>query len=146
MVKVSLPKGQVVIDPFSGQSLSREEVVRASGAVPAAQRVGGRFRGADGAVSAGRAAAKIIARMLRNIKEIHRTQQDWARLIAVQDRLIILLPQAWGEYRDQGLAHASHGNAQRAVLDLENYLVHAEEAYDLDAVAERVAELRRAKN
>jgi regulator of sirC expression with transglutaminase-like and TPR domain len=26
MVKVNLPKGQVVIDPFTGQSLSREEL------------------------------------------------------------------------------------------------------------------------
>ncbi|MBU6502053.1 MAG: tetratricopeptide repeat protein [Burkholderiales bacterium] len=146
MVKVSLPKGQVVIDPFSGQSLSREEL---SERLEPYQRRSGLvddFEVPMGLYLQAAPPREIIARMLRNLKEIHRTQQDWARLIAVQDRLIILLPQAWGEYRDRGLAHASHGNAQRAVLDLENYLVHAEEAYDLDAVAERVAELRRAKN
>lgn len=31
------------------------------------------------------------------------------RLIAVQDRLVVLLPDAWSEYRDRGLAHAEQG-------------------------------------
>jgi regulator of sirC expression with transglutaminase-like and TPR domain len=44
----------------------------------------------------------IIARMLRNLKEIHHAQEDWQRAIAVQDRLVILLPDAWAEYRDRG--------------------------------------------
>jgi regulator of sirC expression with transglutaminase-like and TPR domain len=87
---------------------------------------------------------EIIGRMLRNLKEIHRTQEDWVRLIAVQDRLIALLPEAWGEYRDRGLAHAEQGNTTLAVTDLETYLMHAEEGLDLDVLAERVARLRRA--
>jgi regulator of sirC expression with transglutaminase-like and TPR domain len=53
--------------------------------------------------------------MLRNLKEIHRTQEDWLRLIAVQDRLLILLPDAWAEYRDRGLAWAEMGDARLAV-------------------------------
>ena len=73
----------------------------------------------------------------------HRTQEDWSRLIAVQDRLIVLLPQAWVEYRDRGLAHAQAGHAGRALEDLETYLVNADEGVDLDAIAERVAELKR---
>jgi regulator of sirC expression with transglutaminase-like and TPR domain len=85
----------------------------------------------------------IIARMLRNLKEIHTTQEDWSRLIAVQDRLIVLLPQAWVEYRDRGLAHAQAGHAGRALEDLETYLVNTEEGVDLVAIAERVAELKR---
>ena len=31
---------------------------------------------------------EIVARMLRNLKEIHRAQEDWGRMIAVQDRLL----------------------------------------------------------
>jgi regulator of sirC expression with transglutaminase-like and TPR domain len=146
MVKVNLPKGQVVIDPFTGQSLSREEL---SERLEPYQRRSGLvddFEAPIGLYLQATPARDIIARMLRNLKEIHKTQQDWQRLIAVQDRLIVLLPQAWGEYRDRGLAHASHGNAAKAVADLETYLVHAEEAFDIDAVADRVAELRRAMN
>ena len=84
--------------------------------------------------------------MLRNIKEIHQAQEDWQRLIAVQDRLIVLLPDAWAEYRDRGLAHAEQGHTGLAVGDLETYLVHAQDALDIDAIADRVADLRRAKN
>ena len=88
----------------------------------------------------------IIARMLRNLKEIHQAQEDWQRLIAVQDRLVILLPEAWAEYRDRGLAHAEQGHAAMAVTDLETYLVHAQDSLDIDFIADRVSELRRAKN
>jgi len=88
----------------------------------------------------------IIARMLRNLKEIHRAQEDWQRLIAVQDRLLVLLPDAWAEYRDRGLAHAEQGHAALAVLDLETYLIHAQDSLDIDAIADRVADLRRERN
>ena len=76
----------------------------------------------------------------------HAAQEDWQRTIAVQDRLITLSPDAWGEWRDRGLAHAAQGHATRAVHDLETYLRHAEDALDLDVIAERVAALRRAEN
>jgi regulator of sirC expression with transglutaminase-like and TPR domain len=59
---------------------------------------------------------------------------------------VILLPEAWAEYRDRGLAHAEQGNTGEAVRDLEIYLVHAQDALDIDAIADRVADLRRAKN
>jgi len=81
--------------------------------------------------------------MLRNLKEVHHAQEDWQRVIAVQDRLVTLLPGAWGEYRDRGIAHAEQGNTALAVRDLEIYLTNAEDALDIDAVAERVAALRR---
>ena len=56
----------------------------------------------------------IIACMLRNLQgEVHRSQQDWQRLTAVLDRLVVLSPQAWGERRDRGLAHAELGNARK---------------------------------
>jgi len=82
--------------------------------------------------------------MLRNLKEIHRAQEDWQRLVAVQDRLVILLPEAWGEWRDRGLAHAEQGHAALAVQDLETYLANAQDALDIDLIAERVQSLRRA--
>ena len=146
MVKVNLPKGQVVIDPFTGQSLSREEL--AERLEPYKRRSGlvEEFEVPLGLYLQAAPPRDIIARMLRNLKEIHQTQEDWVRLIAVQDRLVVLLPEAWSEFRDRGLAHAEQGNSQRAVRDLETYLIHAEEALDIDVIADRVAELRRARN
>ncbi len=143
MVKVNLPKGQVVIDPFSGQSLSREEL--AERLEPFRQRSGASddFDVPMGLYLQSAAPRDIISRMLRNLKEIHKTQEDWLRLIAVQDRLIVLQPEAWIEYRDRGLAWAAQGEAARAVADLETYLAHAEDALDIDAMVERLMELRR---
>jgi regulator of sirC expression with transglutaminase-like and TPR domain len=146
MVKVNLPKGQVVIDPFSGQSLSREEL--AERLEPYKRRSGliDEFDVPLGLYLQAATPRDIIARMLRNLKEIHRAQQDWPRLVAVLDRLIVLLPEAWGEHRDRGLAHAELGNTTLAVTDLEAYLFHADEGLDIDAIADRVAALRRAEN
>jgi regulator of sirC expression with transglutaminase-like and TPR domain len=146
MVKVNLPKGQVVIDPFTGQSLSREEL--AERLEPYKRRSGlvDEFEVPLGLYLQAAPARDIIARMLRNLKEIHNAQEDWQRLIAVQDRLVILLPEAWAEYRDRGVAHAEQGHTALAVIDLETYLVHAQDALDIDIIADRVANLRRAKS
>jgi len=88
-------------------------------------------------------ARDIIARMLFNLKDIHAAQEDWGRLIAVLDRLIVLLPQAWPEYRDRGLAHAEAGHRGHALEDLETYLANEQTAADRSAIASRVADLRR---
>ncbi|MDQ7955838.1 MAG: tetratricopeptide repeat protein [Rhodocyclaceae bacterium] len=146
MLKVTLPKGQVVIDPFTGKSLSREELSERLDPYKRSSGLVGDFDVPLGLYLQPAMPREIVGRMLRNLKEIHRTQEDWVRLIAVQDRLVVLLPEAWAEYRDRGLAHAEQGHTELAVRDLETYLAHAEDALDVDAVAERVAALRRERS
>jgi regulator of sirC expression with transglutaminase-like and TPR domain len=144
MVKVLLPKGQVVLDPISGQSLSREELAER---LEPYKRRNGLVDDYDVPLGLYLQAATprdIIARMLRNLKEVHRTQHDWQRLITVLDRLIVLLPDAWGERRDRGLAHAERGNTLEAMADLEAYLAHAEDGLDIDLIADRLSALRNA--
>ena len=144
MVKVTLPKGQVIIDPFTGQSLSREELSQRL--EPYRQRSGlvDDFEVPLGLYLQSASPREIIARMLRNLKEIYMSQEDPARLIAVLDRLLVLQPDSWSDRRDRGLAWAEQGDAQRALPDLQAYLDHAEDALDLDVVSQRVAQLRRA--
>jgi regulator of sirC expression with transglutaminase-like and TPR domain len=142
LVKVNLSDGQVVMDPLTGQSLSGDDL---------AERLEP-YRGLAGLLDEpeiplglylqAAAPREILARMLRNLKEIHAAQEDWHRLIAVQDRLIILLPQAWPEYRDRGLAHAQAGSKGHALKDLETYLAHAVAAADRAWIAARAAGLR----
>jgi regulator of sirC expression with transglutaminase-like and TPR domain len=146
MVKVNLPKGQVVIDPFTGQSLSREELSERLEPFRQSGGLADEFEVPIGLYLQSVPSRDIIARMLRNLKDIHRTQQDWQRLIAVQDRLIVLQPEAWTEYRDRGLAWAAQGEAGRAAADLETYLAHAGDALDIDAMAERLAQLRQSRH
>ncbi len=145
MVKVNLPKGQVVIDPISGQSLSREEL--AERLEPFRQRgsLSDDFEVPIGLYLKSSPPRDIITRMLRNLKDIHKSQEDLPRLIAVLDRLIVLQPDAWPEHRDRALAWAALGDLTRAVADLETYLTHAEDALDIDAMAERLAQLRRSR-
>lgn len=144
MVKVSLPRGQVVIDPFTGQSLSREDLSERLEPYQRGQGLTDEFEAPLGLFLQAATPRDIIARMLRNLKEIHQTQEDWSRLVMVQDRLVVLLPKAWAEVRDRGLAYAEMGNSAQALIDLEAYLQHAEDGLDIDAIAERVAQLRRA--
>jgi regulator of sirC expression with transglutaminase-like and TPR domain len=146
MVKVNLPKGQVVIDPFTGQSLSREELSERLEPFRLKNTLDDEFDMPIGLYLQSALPRDIINRMLRNLKEIHKTQEDWQRLIAVEDRLIVLQPDAWTEYRDRGLAWAVQGHVARAVPDLEKYLACAEDALDLDTIAERLSQLRRQSN
>lgn len=143
MVKVNLPMGQAVIDPGTGKSLSRENLSELL--EPYRRRSGliDEFETPLGLYLQTASSRDIIARMLRNLKEIYTTQSDWRRLLAVQERLIVLLPESWSEFRDRGLAHAELGHREQAVADLECYLVHADDVVDVDAIAERVDSLRR---
>lgn len=142
LVKVMLPIGQAVIEPLTGRSLSREELSemlepyrKRSGLVDA-------FEAPLGLYLQSATPREILARMLRNLKEIYKSQDDWPRLLAVQERLVVLLPESWSEYRDRGLVHASLGHQAAALADLECYLVHAENVVDVDAVAQQVSVLR----
>lgn len=146
MLKVTLPKGQVVIDPFTGKSLSREELSERLEPYKRGNGLVGDFDVPLGLYLQPAAPREIIGRMLRNLKEVHQAQEDWQRLIAVQDRLIVLVPDAWGEYRDRGMAHAEQGHAVQAVRDLDTYVRHVEDALDLDVIGERLAALRRTAN
>jgi len=146
LVKIHLPKGQVVIDPFTGLSLSREELSERLDPYKRHSGLVGEFDVPLGLYLQSAKPRDIVARMLRNLKEVHKSHADGQRLLAVQNRLVVLLPQAWAEYRDRGLTHADLGHTREAVNDLEQYLVGAEEALDGDVIADRISTLRRALN
>jgi len=146
MVKVQLSKGQVLMDPFTGQSFSAEDLSERLEPYKRRSGLTGEFDVPLGLYLQSAPPRDILARMLRNLKEIHRSEQDSERLLAVQERLVALLPESWPEYRDRGLVHAERGQAAQAADDLQVYLTHAEDALDRDYVAERLADLRRASH
>ena len=143
MMKVSLPKGQVVMDPMDGKSLSRDQLAERLEPFKRPAAPVDDFEAPLGLYLQSAPARDIIARMLRNLKEIYKSQADWPRMLAVMDRLIILLPQAWSEYRDRGLVHSELSHARQAVQDLERYVAHAPNGADIHAVVQRLNELRR---
>ena len=134
LVKLHLPAGEVLLDPLDGRSLSREELEERL--EPFCQQRG---LVGDDAVPLGlflQAASPrdILARMLGNLKSIHRAAGDPVSGLAVQERLVRLLPQAWEEWRDRGLLLAELGQGQTAAEDLALYLREVPDAEDADRI------------
>jgi regulator of sirC expression with transglutaminase-like and TPR domain len=141
LVKLRATKGEVVIDPLSGQSLSREDLEERLAPYRRERGLTGEFDVPLGLFLQAAAPRDVIARLLRNLKEIHRTAEDWPRLLAVCDRLVVLLPQAWEEHRDRGLTQAELGHDEAAAVDLAAYLKHMPDAEDAASLRQRLEEL-----
>ncbi len=99
LVKVRLPfphEGQVVLDPFTGDSLSKEDLLERLAPMHAESGMH-----IDGDVSEEllahylRAATprEIVARMLRNLEEVYTSRQEFEWLALTKKRLEVLLPQ-----------------------------------------------------
>ena len=134
--------GEVVIDPVNGQSLSREQLDDMLQPYKRSHGLVGDFDVPLGLFLQAAPPREVVARMLRNLKEIHRSAEDWPRLVAVQHRLVILLPEAHEERRDRGLAFAELGQTDAAATDLAHYLAQCPDADDHGALGERLQELR----
>jgi regulator of sirC expression with transglutaminase-like and TPR domain len=141
LVKLHMPRGEVVLDPFSGRSLSREELDERLLPYRRQRGLMGEFEAPLGLFLQTAPPRDVIARLLRNLKEIHRTAGDVPRQLAVLERLVILLPQAWEERRDRGLLRAQLGQAPLAADDLAQYLAQCPDAADAAALRERLRAL-----
>ena len=143
LVKIAMPRGEVVLDPFTGHSLAREELderlapyLRQHGLVGDNEVPLGLFLQAA-------PARDVVARMLRNLKEIYRRSGDTQRLIQVLERMVIVLPQAWEEQRDLALALADAGHHAGAATALNLYLENQPTAEDAAPLRRRLAAWRR---
>jgi len=143
LVKLKIGTNEVLLDPFTGESLSRSRLDEILQGYVEAQ---GLDRDADLPLEYFLQAAtprQILARMLRNLKEIHRQAKDWPRLLAVQQRLVLLLPQDAAERRDRGLVLEALGHWPAAAEDLTHYLsAQGQAAPDSDELRARVEKLR----
>jgi regulator of sirC expression with transglutaminase-like and TPR domain len=141
LVKCKMGLGEAVIDPFTGESLSPSRLderlaqYRHGSGLPDDLELPLEFFL--------RAATKrqILARMLRNLKEVHRTAGDGLRLLAVQQRLVVLLPGEPAERRDRGLVLAALGATAAAADDLAYYLAECGDAADAPELRARLTVL-----
>jgi regulator of sirC expression with transglutaminase-like and TPR domain len=154
LVKLQLPRtidsaegpargGDVIIDPFSGRSLGREELEERL--LPYRQQRG---LVGDAEVPLARylqpaQPRDVIARLLRNLKEVHRSTRDWPRLAAVLQRLVILLPQDWEERRDHAMVLFQLGRLELAAAELASYLENRPEASDAAVLKRQLAAWQR---
>lgn len=142
LMKLTVQSGDIVLDPFNGASLSREELEERlepyfeqrhyPGAIPLAYYLHAAHP------------REILVRMLRNLKALFTEHMLWQRLLGVQQRLVILLPDEITERRDRGLAYANLECPKAALEDLEAYLAVCPHASDAEALRGKLPELREA--
>ena len=146
LVKVTLEGGLVVLDPLTGESLGVENLAERLGPYRAEIDASSSADLDDGETPMGLylqacPPRDMLARMLRNLKEIFRSQEDWPRTLCVLDRLVLLLPDVWAERRDRGLVYAEMGLKSEALKDLQLYLQAEPQAMDHEALRDRIQEL-----
>ncbi len=134
LVKVTMPRGEVVIDPFSGVSLSREDLEERLQPYREQRGAVGEDEVPLGLFLQACSERDLIARMLNNLKEIHRSHGDWLRLERVQARLVVLLPTAWEERRDHAMVLAELGAHEKASRALTVYLQMCPKAWDAEVL------------
>jgi regulator of sirC expression with transglutaminase-like and TPR domain len=140
LLRVALPEGDVMLDPTTGKSLSESEMVEML--EPYVTRSGEPIVGALRMLLQPATRREIIARMLRNLKSVYLQTERWQRLLAVQQRLVILLPENIEEVRDRGFAYARLDYLRPALEDLERYLDDCPDAEDATVVESQLHELR----
>lgn len=142
LMRISMGNGEVVLDPFSGESLSRSRLDEMLQAFRDSTGLRGDLDLPVDLFLQAVPAREILARMLRNLKEIHRSNLDWARVLAVMQRLVLLLPDAPAERRDRGQAFEHLGHFDAAAADYVLYLDQCPDAPDHASVKQRLFGLR----
>ena len=142
LMKLSIKTGDIILDPFNGASLSREEIEERlepyfiNGRNPEDPPLASYLANAT--------ERSILARMLRNLKAVYAEQPHWKEFLNVQQKLVILLPGEIEERRDRGLAYSNLDCPNAALQDIEAYLAQCPQATDAELLRMRLPELRAA--
>jgi regulator of sirC expression with transglutaminase-like and TPR domain len=127
----------LVLDPFGGgRVLARAE------AEAVASRAVGRAVTLTDAHFAPTSKAQIVVRMLRNLEGIYARREDWAKALAVIDRLLVADADAPAHLRDRGTVLVKLGDLHRGASAWERYLTHYPQARDAAAFKEELRRVR----
>ncbi|MGB5082696.1 MAG: tetratricopeptide repeat protein [Burkholderiales bacterium] len=142
LVKLSVKRGQLVLDPFIGGEAQSESDLRErlaqvlpSGKAKQAQL--------DPYLEPA-TPRQIIARLLRNLKNIYVQTGKLERALAVMHRMLLVLPESAEELRDRGFVYQQLECFRPALSDLQNYLRRRPEAPDAAEIHGKIVELRQA--
>ncbi|MFO1349637.1 MAG: transglutaminase-like domain-containing protein [Gammaproteobacteria bacterium] len=139
LVKLELDDSMVVLDPFfGGLSLGESELMERLTAVsdePKPSRAD-LLRLLD---STGK--KDILARLLRNLKNIYVQKDDLPRALAVYNRIIMIGRATNDEFRERGLILEKLDCGRAAIQDYRRYLAIQPDATDRAAIEERITDL-----
>jgi regulator of sirC expression with transglutaminase-like and TPR domain len=141
LVKLPLPGGDIVIDPFfSGVTLNDLElmnrIVTLFGSYPADLDLQN--------IMTGVGKKAILARMLRNLKNIYMQKGDYHRALSMSNNLMIVTPTSATEIRDRGVILEYLECTNAALYDYQQYLELAPNAQDQQIIRGRMLALHHA--
>ncbi|TVQ11750.1 MAG: hypothetical protein EA368_05050 [Leptolyngbya sp. DLM2.Bin27] len=87
----------------------------------------------------------FLVRMLTNLKLIYLQNRDVPKVLEAINRILLIYPEAVGEWRDRGLIYYQQGLLDQALLDLERYLYqhpNATDAFEIRRVIEQIESVR----
>jgi regulator of sirC expression with transglutaminase-like and TPR domain len=142
LMKVPVKSGDIIIDPFNGASLSREEIEQRLEPYINSEKEYSELSLTR--LLADAEPREILVRMLRNLKALFAEHPDWQQFLNVQKRLMILLPDDMNERRDRGLAYAHLDCPQAALQDIEAYIAAHPNAKDGEKLRSLLPDLRTA--
>lgn len=141
LVKCTLHAGVVVLDPFAkGASLSAQALCERLDA--GTEDTAGQDTGRLKAVLQAASTAEILARMLRNLKAIHRQRGDMSRALWAADRILTLMPESGAAYRERGSIYLELECFRAALADFSRYAELAPAAAAAEGVRSTIADLR----
>ena len=141
MMRISLQQGEIIMDPLTGNSLSKHELQEMLDPYLDAKGYRGNLSLPLSVFLRASSPREILSRFLRNLKLIYTEHERWERLLGIQERLVILLPNSLDEIRDRGLIFAQLEYIRPALEDMQTYLSQSPDAEDADEIRDHIATL-----
>jgi regulator of sirC expression with transglutaminase-like and TPR domain len=140
LVKLSVKRGQLVLDPFTGGEAQSEADLRQRLAqvLPSEKAEQAQL---DQYLEPA-TPRQIIARVLRNLKNIYMQSSKLEQALAVMHRMLLVVPESAEELRDRGLVYQKLECFRPALSDLQNYLRRRPEAPDAAEIHGKIVELK----
>lgn len=141
MMRISLQQGEIIMDPLNGESLSKNQLQEMLDPYLDAKGYRGELSLPLNIFLRASSSREILSRFMRNLKMIYSEDERWERLLGIQERLVILLPESSEEIRDRGLIFAQLEYVRPAIADLHRYLSERPGAEDAADIREHIATL-----
>jgi regulator of sirC expression with transglutaminase-like and TPR domain len=141
MMRISLQQGEIIMDPLTGNSLSKNQLQEMLDPYLDAKGYRGELSLPLNIFLRASSPREILSRFMRNLKMIYSEDERWERLLGIQERLVILLPDSTEEIRDRGLIFAQLEYVRPAIADLQRYLAEMPGAEDAADIREHIATL-----
>lgn len=144
LVKLSVKRGELVLDPFVGGEAQSEADLRQR--LTQVMPEGEAKRVPIERFLEPASSRQVIARMLRNLKGIYLKAQQLEQALAVMHRILLVMPESADELRDRGLLYQRLECFRPALSDLQNYLRRRPEAPDAGDIHAKVVDLKQASS